>query len=84
MENKNKTPLQIMADALAEMTERAMEAERQRDAAKEDANNWYEGYQRKDAQVKDLELKLETEREAHRKTRRDLRYALSSSQNGED
>lgn len=84
MEGKKTTsPIGIMAGALAAMTERACEAERQRDAAKEDARNWYEGYQRKDAQVKDLELKLETEKEAHRKTRKDLQRALAPVQKGE-
>lgn len=44
MNEKTKTPIELMAALLAEMTERAMEAERQRDAAKEDASNWYQHY----------------------------------------
>ena len=42
MNEKTNSPISILADTLAEMTERAMEAERQRDAAKEDATNWYQ------------------------------------------
>ena len=83
MDKNIKTPIEALAFTLGEMTARAMEAERQRDAAKEDANNWYDLYQRKEAQVKDLELKLETEMEAHRKTRKDLQRALASTQKGE-
>ena len=76
MENKPKTPLQVMADTLAEMTERAMEAERQRDAAKEDANNWYNLYAQKDAKHKEAEAKLAAEIEAHKCTQRSVRALI--------
>ena len=58
MNEKPKSPIARMADMLAEMTERAVEAERQRDAAKEDANNWYRLCLDKDAQLKAAEEKL--------------------------
>lgn len=79
---KNTSPIGAIASALAEMTERACEAERQRDAATEDAKNWYELYQRKEAQVKELEVRLTAEIEEHRKTRHDLQRALSPEQKG--
>ena len=83
MESKVKTPLQIMANALEEMTERAMEAERQRDAAKEDANNWYDLYQRKDAGLHETQRRLEAEIAEHQKTRASLTHALSPAVKGE-
>lgn len=44
MNENAKTPIERMATMLAEMTERAMEAERKLAAAKEDASNWYKHY----------------------------------------
>lgn len=83
MENQTKSPIQIMADALAEMTERAHEAERQRDAAKEDAQNWYENYLRKAAALNEAEEKLTTEIAAHKETMQQLMHALSPDRKGE-
>lgn len=83
MENQTKSPIHLMAEALAEMTERACEAERQRDATKEDASNWYELFQCKAAQCKETEAKLETEILEHQKTRAALTHALSPVQKGE-
>lgn len=50
MLQSTKTPIERMADLLAEMTERAAEAERQRDAAKADAEQWYQNYRNKSAE----------------------------------
>ena len=83
MENKPKTPLQIMADALTEMTQRAMEAERQRDAAKEDAQNWYQNYLRKDNELNNVKEVLDAEIAEHQKTRAALTHALSPAVKGE-
>ena len=55
MDEKTKTPIGLMADLLAEMAERAAEAERQRDAAKEDSNQWYHHYLNKEEQFKATE-----------------------------
>lgn len=52
MDEKTKTPIGRMADLLAEMAERAMEAERQRDVAKEDSDQWYRLYLNKEEQLK--------------------------------
>lgn len=58
MYEKIKTPIGCMAALLAEMTERAMEAERQRDAAREDARNWYQRYKDKAAKLEGVEAAL--------------------------
>ena len=55
MDEKTMTPISRMADLLAEMAERAVEAERQRDAAKEDSNQWYRHYLSKEEQLKATE-----------------------------
>jgi inorganic pyrophosphatase len=44
MNEKAKTPIESLADLLAEMTERAMKAERRLAASQEDASNWYQHY----------------------------------------
>lgn len=76
MDEKTKSPIARMADMLAEMTERAVEAERQRDAAKKDAENWYQSWQNKDAQLKRAEEALEAEIETHKHTRSMLQKAM--------
>ena len=58
MNEKTRTPIESMAALLAEMTERAMEAERQRDAAKDDADQWYHGYLRKTAELEEAKNRL--------------------------
>ena len=55
---KTTTPIGCMAALLAEMTERAMEAERQRDAAKDESDQWYRHYQNLEAKLKDAEASL--------------------------
>ena len=82
-EKKNRSPIGIMAGALAAMTERAYEAERQRDAAKEDADNWYQLYMTRDMELKNAEAKLAAEMAEHKKTRNALQRALAPTQKGE-
>lgn len=53
-----KTPIRIMAELLADMTERAMEAERQRDAAKDDAGQWFLHYKNKAAELDEMKSKM--------------------------
>lgn len=76
MDNQKKTPIEVLTDTLGEMTERAMEAERQRDAAKEDAANWFQISQRKDVQIKELEAKLKAETEELQRTRRQFKAVI--------
>lgn len=58
MNEKTMTPIESMAALLAEMTERVIEAERQRDAAKDDADQWYHGYLRKTAELEEAKNRL--------------------------
>ena len=63
MDDKMKSPVDIMAHAMTEIMWRAIDAERQRDAAREDAQNWYRLYLDKDKQLKEKEEKLTALRE---------------------
>lgn len=83
MDGKTKGPIDLIAEALAKMTAHAIESDRQRDTAKEDAANWYEHYQRKDAQLRETEAKLEAEITEHQKTRQALQRALTPMAKGE-
>ena len=58
MDEKTKSPIALMAELLATMTERAVEAERQRDSYREGYDYWFQQYQRKDEQLKAAEDKL--------------------------
>lgn len=82
MDNKTKTPIGCMADLLAEMAERAMEAERQRDAAKEDSDKWYHYYQSKDEQLKATEAKLAEQIKENEKLRGSFAEYIDSMQKG--
>lgn len=81
-EEREKTPIELMAELLATMTARAVEAERQRDEAIKSSNEWYQNWQRKDAQLKETEAKLAAEIEEHQNTRKALREALDNMQKG--
>lgn len=81
-EEREKTPIELMAELLATMTARAVEAERQRDEATKSSNEWYQNWQRKDAQLKETEAKLAAEIEEHQNTRKALREALDNMQKG--
>lgn len=82
MEKNIKTPIEVLACALGEMTARAMEAERQIEAAKEDAKNWYELFHQKDVQLKEAEAKLAAEIEAHHRTRRQFKEVIERHKKG--
>nr|DAW23125.1 MAG TPA: hypothetical protein [Caudoviricetes sp.] len=78
MGEKTKTPIELMADLLATMTARAIEAERQLDEAKKSSDEWYQHWQDKDAALKEAEAKLRAEIGEHQETRRQLREALNN------
>lgn len=78
MDEKTKTPIELMADLLATMTARAIEAERQRDEAEKSSDEWYQNWQTKDAALKESEAKLRAEIGEHQETRRQLREALNN------
>ena len=76
MDEQIKTPLDLMAELLAKMTARAMEAERQRDEAEKRGAEWYEGWKRKDARLQEVECTLAAEITEHSKTRKALKEML--------
>lgn len=73
MSEKTKTPIEILTDALAEMTARAVEAERQRDHAIEEADSWYKAYLSSNKKCVETEAALATQREDNEV----LRYRIS-------
>ena len=54
----DKTPVQMLADQLAEMTLRCIKAEQERDEQKERADRWYESWQKTDEDLRATRLKL--------------------------
>lgn len=69
MDANIKNPIEILTETLAVMTERAVEAERQRDEAINSSNEWFALYQKKDAE-------LGREKEAHAETKREYQELL--------
>ena len=53
-----RTPIEMLTDMLAAMTERARLAEKQRDEARERANDWYSLHNYKDAELKKAKEEL--------------------------
>ena len=58
MNEKTTTPIGRIADLLVEMAKMATEAERQKDAATEDAASWYRHYMNVKAQLEATETRL--------------------------
>lgn len=58
MNPQEATPLQVLAGMLGIMTERAQNAERERDAALRDSDFWRATCQRKETEIKELKEKL--------------------------
>lgn len=81
-EETKKNPIQLVTELLAEMTARAVEAERQRDEAQKSSDEWYAYYQKKDAELKETAAKLAAEIEEHQKARQQLRE-ISGNQEGD-
>ena len=81
-EKQEKSPIRLVMELLADMTVRALEAERQRDEARKSSDERYGNWQRKDAALKEAEAKLASEIEEHQRTRETLREALDNLQKG--
>lgn len=77
------TPIERMAALLAEMTERAMEAERQRDAARDDADQWYINYRNKAAELSEAEAKLAAQVKENEELRGVITEYMQNTQKGE-
>lgn len=83
-EETKKNPIQLVTELLAEMTARVVEAERQRDEAQKNSDEWYAYYQKKTEELKELEAKLAAETEGHQKTRQQLWEALNNQEGDQD
>ena len=55
---ETSTPIELLAEALATMTARADKAERERDAAKKDAANWYDCYMTMKKRAEEAEKRI--------------------------
>lgn len=84
MNDTTKSPIELMAELLATMTARAVEAERERDEAQKSSDDWYNNWQTKDAALKETEDKLRAEIEEHQETRRQLREALNNQEGDQE
>lgn len=62
MDKQKNTPIELMALLLAEMTERAMNAERERDAERENSNEWHRLYKSKSEELSTVKTELEVTR----------------------
>ena len=84
MNEKTRTPIESMAALLAEMTERVIEAERQRDAAKEDADQWYHGYLRKTAELEEAKNRLSAKTKENEELRGSISEYIDNMQGGQE
>lgn len=80
-ENEKNTPIDVLANVLAEMSTRAYNAEAEVEKLKADDNNWYQHWQTKDAEVKKITEELnELKRQFHNlmSERNDLKDAYDA------
>lgn len=78
-ENRNH-PVRKLTDLLADLIIQQVETERQLKEANKSSDDWYQNWQRKDAQLKETEEKLAAEIEEHQRTREALREALETTE----
>lgn len=86
-ENIKKSPIDVLANVLAEMSTRAYNAEAEVERLKADDNSWYQHWQTKDAEAKKLteELtKLKGEFHDLMSERNDLKDAYDALNHKED
>ena len=77
-EDKNN-PIRQLTSFLADLIIRLTNTERELDEARKSSDEWYQHWQRKDAELKEAQAKLAEEIEAHQQTRKALREALETS-----
>lgn len=76
MDKNTRTPIEQLTDALAEMAERAMVAEKARDGEKESSDRWYQRWNETDKANKELQCILNAEIQEHQKTKGELEEAV--------
>ena len=74
MDKQKNTPIELMAQLLAEMTERAMNAERERDAERENSNEWYRSYKTKSEELTKTKAELEATKAELEATKAELEH----------
>lgn len=82
-EERTKSPIELVTELLATMAARAVEVENQLESARKSSDEWYQNWQRKDAQLKEAEAKLAAEIEEHQNTQQALREALDNMEKGD-
>ena len=80
-ENKNH-PVRLLTNLLSDLIIRLSETERELKEARKSSDDWYQNWQRKDAQLKETEAKLAAEIEAHQKLKDKLNEYIESQQKG--
>ena len=83
MNEKTKTPIETLVALLAEMTERATEAERQIDAAKEESSAWAGYYLDECAKSAELKSELEAQRKENEELRSSISGLIEKIENGD-
>jgi hypothetical protein len=83
MNEQEKTPIERLADLLAEMTYRAMEAERQRDAARDDSDQWYRNYKNVEGKYYQAKDALSAKIEENKKLQKTIGDYIEKIENGE-
>lgn len=76
MKEIRRTPIEELTDTLAEMTERAMFAEKAKEAAEARALDWYQKWSKADKDYKEMQGILNTEIQEHQKTKGELEQAV--------
>ena len=75
-------PIRILTDHMADLVLRLIETERQLEEEKTRSENWWQNWQRKDAQLKETEAKLAAEIEAHQKLKDKINGYIENQQEG--
>lgn len=78
MSNHEKTPIELLTDALAAMTERAIRAEKERDDTKTRNLEWYKRWETKDREHKETQAALAAEIREHQTTKAELGEAMDA------
>lgn len=73
---KQRTPIEQLTDALAKMTERAIVADKEKEAADARSLEWYRKWSQLDKDYKELQGILNAEIQAHQKTKGELEEAV--------
>lgn len=82
MNETTKTPVELLTALLAEMTERAIEAEQQRDKANESVDQWYRLYMNMETKLKEKETELNDQTKENEKLRAKIAELIENMEKG--